>query len=130
MPNIIVRNYEHINRSFSKWDTPYGKRIHSKKHYEEECKKEGMIPYERAQEQAEKTRREQTTDPRRLSSEALGLAKAAFEAKRAGRGGEHPSGRMIEAYKKVANISGSKLKAINHYYNTLPSHYNPKGGSV
>ena len=120
---IIVKNYEHYNHSM-------GKMIHSRKQYQEEMKKGGYIPYERAQEQAEKTRRSQTTDPRSLSKDALGLAKAAFEAKRAGRGGERPSGRMIEAYKRVANISGAKLKSINNYYNTLPSHYNPKGGSV
>jgi len=44
--NIIVKNYEHINRSFSNWDTPTGKYISSKSQYEKEMAKGGFTPYD------------------------------------------------------------------------------------
>jgi hypothetical protein len=47
MVGIVVKNYEHFNRSLPNWDTPKGKYIRSRAHYEEECKKAGMISYER-----------------------------------------------------------------------------------
>ena len=49
-PHIVVRNYDHINRSLGNWDTPKGKRITSKKHYESELKKQDMVSSEKAQE--------------------------------------------------------------------------------
>ena len=42
---IIVKKWEHYNRSFSNWDTPYGKYIGSKKQYDEEMAKGGFVPY-------------------------------------------------------------------------------------
>lgn len=42
MPNIIVKNYEHINRSLPDWDTPNGKYIRNKEHYKNELSKSGM----------------------------------------------------------------------------------------
>jgi hypothetical protein len=44
--NILIKNYEHINRSFPNWDTPQGKYIKSRKHYEEELSKGGFKPYD------------------------------------------------------------------------------------
>lgn len=49
MPYIHVRNYEHINRAFDNWDTPYGKRVRNKAHYEQLMKEQGMISTEEAQ---------------------------------------------------------------------------------
>jgi hypothetical protein len=43
---IIVKKYEHFNRSFKGWDSPKGKYIRSKRDYEEEMKRQGMIPQE------------------------------------------------------------------------------------
>jgi len=40
---IIVKNYEHYNRSFANWDTPYGKYISSRADYEREMAKQGMV---------------------------------------------------------------------------------------
>jgi hypothetical protein len=42
----IIKNYEHINRSFGNWDTPNGKYISSKKQYQEEMAKGGFKPYD------------------------------------------------------------------------------------
>lgn len=44
--NIIIKNYEHINKSFANWDTPNGKYIGSKKQYQEEMAKGGFKPYD------------------------------------------------------------------------------------
>ena len=44
--NIIVKNWENINRSFSNWDTPTGKYISSKRQYESELAKGGFTPYD------------------------------------------------------------------------------------
>lgn len=44
--NIIIKNYEHINRSFGNWDTPRGKRISSKKQYMEEMAKGNFVSYD------------------------------------------------------------------------------------
>jgi len=44
--NIIVKNYEHINRSLPNWDTPNGKYISSKRQYQEELAKGGFTKYD------------------------------------------------------------------------------------
>lgn len=47
MPNIIVKNYEHFNRSFSGWDHPTkGKWIGSRSQYEKEMAKGGFTAYD------------------------------------------------------------------------------------
>jgi len=43
---IIIRNYEHHNKSFKNWDSQRGKYISSKKQYDEEMKKGGYVPYD------------------------------------------------------------------------------------
>mgnify|MGYP003349363528 CR=1 FL=1 len=48
MPNIIVKKYEHINRALPNWDTPTGKYIKDKDHYDYEMKKAGMVSYDEA----------------------------------------------------------------------------------
>ena len=44
--NIVVKNYEHINRSFGNWDTPQGKYIKSKAQYQDEMARGGFKPYD------------------------------------------------------------------------------------
>ena len=46
MPAIIVKNYEHFNRSLPNWDTPKGKYIKTKDQYDRAMKEAGMISYE------------------------------------------------------------------------------------
>jgi hypothetical protein len=43
---IVVKNYQHVNRSLPNWDTPNGKYISSKKQYDEEMAKGGFQPYD------------------------------------------------------------------------------------
>ena len=49
-PQVIVKSYEHYNRSL-------GKYITSKAHYEKEMKKQGMMSYDKAREVANKARK-------------------------------------------------------------------------
>jgi len=46
MPNIIVKQYEHFNRSLPNWDSPKGKYISSRAHYEKELAKNGYETYD------------------------------------------------------------------------------------
>lgn len=46
MPEIIVKNYSHINSALPNWDTPRGKLIKSKDHYDRCVKEAGMTSYE------------------------------------------------------------------------------------
>lgn len=59
---VIVKNYEHYNRSLPNWDTPYGKYIGSKSQYDNECAKAGMISQEKADELADKKAAELKSD--------------------------------------------------------------------
>ena len=49
MPNIIVKKYEHYNRAL-------GKHITSKKQYENEMQRQGMVSADKGNEMAAKTR--------------------------------------------------------------------------
>jgi hypothetical protein len=52
MVGIIVKSYAHVNKALPNWDTPHGKVIRSKDHYDYEMKKAGMVSYEQAQQMA------------------------------------------------------------------------------
>ena len=54
-PNIHVRNYDHYNKAL-------GKHITSKRHYEEEMKRQGCVPFEKGQELVAKSRANQRKD--------------------------------------------------------------------
>jgi hypothetical protein len=54
MANIIIKDFEHFNKSFRAWNTPKGKYIRNKKEYIDTMKRQGMIPHEQAQEIAKK----------------------------------------------------------------------------
>lgn len=45
-PRNIIKNYEHFNRSLPNWDSPKGKYISSRAHYEKEMKKSGYEAYD------------------------------------------------------------------------------------
>jgi hypothetical protein len=56
---IIIKNYEHFNRSLPNWDNPKGKYIGSKAQYEKELAKHGMVSYEKCEQMVAKNRHEQ-----------------------------------------------------------------------
>lgn len=54
MPNIIIKqSYSHINRSLPDWDTPNGRIVKNKDHYDRLMKENGMVSYEQMQKHAE-----------------------------------------------------------------------------
>lgn len=107
--NVIVKNYEHYNRSFKNWNSPYGRYIGSKAEYEKAMAEEGMV---KANEQIKDVSKEY-----KLS---------------------HKGQQLIEAAKAAAdsngNIDHSKLgdkaiKAISpqaYDRSALPAHYQEK----
>jgi hypothetical protein len=58
MANIIVRNYEHYNRALPNWDSPRGKYIGSKKQYEYEMKKAGMVSQDEGDRMVQESKKE------------------------------------------------------------------------
>ena len=74
--NIIVKNYAHINRSFSDWDTPNGKIVRSKDHYERLMAEQGMVSFEQGEEIAEKSRKEKIK-PYKLTEQSKAIIASA-----------------------------------------------------
>ena len=95
---IIVKNYEHFNRSFKNWDTPIGKYISSRKQYEEEMKRGGFVDYEKGSRIAEQNIKK--FDYKGLSLEAENVIKAAHMMSDR-KGNIKPSGRLINGMKDV-----------------------------
>ena len=73
---IIVRNYAHVNRSLPNWDTPNGRIVRDKEHYDRLCKENNMVPFERAQEIAEKSRQAKIK-PYTITKESEAIIKSA-----------------------------------------------------
>lgn len=123
MVHIIVKQgYSHINSSFSGWDTPTGKLVKNKDHYDRLCKEQGMVSYEKAQEMADNSRKAKIKDYK-PSNEAIQIIKSAKNI--ADNNGNVKLGdRTIKAMidKKII---GKKIPE----YMKLPSAYN-KGGFV
>ena len=98
MPAIIIRNYEHINKSFGNWDKPNGKYIKNKDHYDRTMKEQGMVSYETMQQRAESNRKkERSYVP---SDKALGIVRHAIE-RADKKGNVKLDGRAIEALKEM-----------------------------
>ena len=117
-PNIIVKKYEHFNTSFKDWDSPKGKWVRSKEHYEQLMRENGMVSFEEGNRQVEanKNRREReykkglTPKAMDLCKEIQGMGKADGTLK--------AGSNLIDAMKDV----GVKFDA------RLPSCYQDKGG--
>ena len=58
MVGIIVKNYEHFNRSMPNWDSPKGKYIGSKKQYIEEMAKNDMVSFEKCNQMVAKNQKD------------------------------------------------------------------------
>ncbi len=116
---IIVKNYNHINKAFGNWDTPEGKLVKSKDHYDRLMKEGGYVVAE------EGIDRNKNRDGKayKLSKEAWEIIKTAKN--HVGKNGKigHLPGRTIEAMKKMGAIN----KNIPNYMK-LPTAYTNKGG--
>lgn len=113
--HIIVKTYEHFNRSLPNWDTPKGKYIRSKKQYVEEMKKGGFVDYEQACRVAEQTNKNKVKY-RGLTPKAEALIKAASLQNRKN---FKLSDKMIDGMKEIG---------VNFYNDNVPKHYRDEGG--
>lgn len=98
MTGIIIKNYEHVNRSFSGWDTPNGKYIKNKDHYDRTMKEQGMVSYETMQQRAESNKKKESKYV--PSDRALGIVRHAIE-KADKKGNVKLDSRAIEALKEM-----------------------------
>lgn len=118
---IVVKNYAHVNRSLPNWDTPQGRIVKSKEHYERLCKENNMVPFEQAEEIAAKARKANIKDYK-VSKDSMDLIKSVkFTADK--NGNVKLGDRAIDALIAKKAI-GKKIPS----YMKLPSVYNGKGG--
>ena len=117
MTGIIIKNYEHFNRALPNWDSPKGKYIKSKKHYQEEVAKAGLVPFSESESMANKYDRDRARpyDLSKKAREVMDSARQGADKK----GKIQWSGRLVEGMKDVG-------VAFNHDH--CPSHYKNKGG--
>ena len=102
MTQIIVKNYEHWNRSLPNWDSPKGKYIKSKAHYQQELEKSGMKPQEAFGQVSPAPRKDYV-----LSSKAREIIKSASQSKDR-KGNVRLSDRQIDAMKEIGAV-GKKI---------------------
>jgi hypothetical protein len=114
---IIVKSYNHLNKAFPNWDTPQGKLVKNKDHYDRLMKENGMISYEQSVENSKKA----GNKPYILSKDAESIIREA-KLKRNSKGQVKLDGKLGEKLVKIGAIN----KKIPNYMK-LPSAYQPKG---
>ena len=97
--NIIVKNYEHLNRSLPNWNTPKGVYVKNKDHYDRLMKESGMVSYEKMQDQASQKK----TKDYSMSKEGLEIIKTVKNSADR-RGNVKLSDRTIDAMVKKGII--------------------------
>ena len=116
MANIIVKNYEHFNTALGNWDSPKGKYISSRAHYERELAKQGMIPFEQAEQMKVDTHKPYD-----------GISKKAMDVCNAAKGMADKRGNL-----KVGTRlqKGMESVGVSFDLSRLPKHYmeETKGG--
>lgn len=118
MVGIVVKNYQHFNKSLPNWNTPQGVLVKSKDHYDRLCKEAGMVSYEKAKEMASGPK----TKDYLLSKKAQSIIESARNSK-------DRNGRVKLSDKTVKAMA--EIGAINKRvpsYMELPKAYQLKGG--
>lgn len=115
---IIIKNYSHINRSFGNWDTPQGKIVKNKDHYDRLMKEGNYTSYEEGVD-IEKNKKLKNY---KLSDKGWEIIKAAKNSKDR-KGNVKLSDRTIDAMKSI----GVGMQKVPSYMQ-LPSVYTGKGG--
>lgn len=77
MEIIIKQSYAHVNKAFSGWDTPHGKIVKNKDHYDRLMKEQGMISQEQMQQNAENKKLKSYS----ISSDTRAIIEAAKSSK-------------------------------------------------
>lgn len=117
---IIIKKWEHVNRSFSNWDTPNGVHVKSKDHYDRLMKESGAISYEKAQELVKNKKMKEY----KISDESLEIIKSA-KSHADKNGNVKLSDSAIKALIDRKAI-GRKIPS----YMKLPSKYTGQGGLI
>lgn len=115
---IIVKNWEHVNKAFGNWDTPNGKHVKNKDHYDRLMKEGKYITYEEGLERSKNNGKK----PYVLSKKAWELI-AHAKNKANSKGRVKLEGKFGEELVKMGAIS----KKIPNYMQ-LPAAYTGKGG--
>jgi hypothetical protein len=118
MTAIIVKSYAHVNKALPNWDTPQGRIVKSKDHYDRLMKENNMVSYETMMQQAENKK----LKPYILSKKAQAIINHASNVKDK-KGRVKLSDSAIDAMKEIGAIG----KSIPDYMK-LPSAYQGKGG--
>lgn len=99
MPNFIIKNYEHFNKSFGNWDTPHGVHVKSKDHYDRLMKEGNYTSYDQAKENDKYLgKKPYVTSKKAL--EIIRCAKATADKK----GNVKLSDRTLDAMKEIGAI--------------------------
>lgn len=72
MQIIVKQSFNHINSSFKNWDTPTGVKVKNKDHYDRLMKEQGMVSFDKAQEIADKSRKDKLKDYK-ISKDSMDL---------------------------------------------------------
>lgn len=117
MAYIIIKNYEHFNKALPNWNSPKGRYISSKAHYEKVLSAEGFISKDKADVIAENVRNKRNQDKYdKLSPQAMELLQSVNKDKK---GRIHLSGKQIDGLQKL----GATLKIPDW----CPRHYKEGG---
>lgn len=117
MVGIIIKKYEHLNKSFPKWDTPQGVHVKNKDHYDRLMKENNMVPYED----------QKVVDKRKdysLSPKARAIIQACKSAADSKGKIKSLGDNTIKAMQEIGAIG--KAKEIPSYMQ-LPQHYQQGG---
>ena len=118
---IVVKNWEHFNKSLPNWHSKDGRYIGSRRQYENEVRQAGLIPFEQAEEM--RIRNEETAKKNRKYSrdtiEFLGTVSNKADKK----GKVNLSDRQVDYM-----ISKGAIKDRDVFADKLPKHYQDKGG--
>lgn len=100
---VIVKNYTHLNKSFGNWDTPEGKLVKNKDHYDRLMKEGNYTSYDEARDRDKYI----GNKPYVASQKALDIIKSA-KATKDKNGNVKLSGRTLEALREIGAI-GKKI---------------------
>ena len=99
---IINKNYEHINSAFPDWDTPTGRYVRSKDHYDRIMKENGFVPYDESKSRTE-------LKPYVLSEKAQRLLYIIKRDKREGK--IRMTTEIVNRMKEIGAIKETKIPA-------------------
>ena len=117
---IIVKSYAHVNKALGNWDTPEGKIVRSKDHYDRLMKEQGMVSYEEMQQRAQSKKLKDY----KVSDDTRAIIQAA-KASKDKNGKVHLGDKTIKALIDKGAI-GNKVQS----YMNLPSSVQEGGFSL